>query len=134
MFENKSYFKINASNERNFGLVFATIFIIICLYPILHGEGIRLWALIIAIILYFLGFFVPKALIVPNKLWFKLGMVLGAVVSPIIMGVIFFLTVTPTGIIMRLLGKSNRNYKIEKSIISYWIKRKELFSSMKNQF
>ena len=64
MFENKSYFKINASNERNFGLVFATIFIIICLYPILHGEGIRLWALIIAIILYFLGFFVPKALIV----------------------------------------------------------------------
>ena len=76
----------------------------------------------------------PKTLIVPNKLWFKLGMLLGAIVSPIIMGVIFFLTVTPIGIIMRLFGKDVLNQRIEKSAKSYWIKRKEPMSSMKNQF
>ena len=133
-FENKSYFKIKGSTERNFGLVLATFFMIICLYPVLKGENIRLWALLISIILCCLGLFLPKTLIVPNKLWFKLGMLLGAIVSPIIMGVIFFLTVTPIGIIMRLFGKDVLNQRIEKSAKSYWIKRKEPMSSMKNQF
>ena len=134
LFENKSYFKIKRSTERNFGLVFATFFMIICLYPVLSGENIRLWALSTSIILYCLGLFLPKTLIVPNKLWFKLGMLLGAIVSPIIMGVIFFLTVTPIGIIMRLFGKDVLNQRIVKSTKSYWIKRKELIGSMKNQF
>ena len=134
MFENKSYFKIKVSTERNFGLVFATFFMIICLYPVLKGENIRLWALLISIILYCLGLFLPKTLVIPNKLWFKFGMVLGAIVAPVIMGVIFFLTVTPTGIIMRLLGKDILNQRVDKSKKSYWIKRKDLIGSMKNQF
>ena len=88
-FENKSYFKIKGSTERNFGLVFATFFMIICLYPVLKGENIRFWALSISIILYCLGLFLPKTLIVPNKLWFKFGMILGAIVAPIVLGFIF---------------------------------------------
>ena len=134
MFENISHHKIIAGTERNFGLVFAAVFVIISLYPLWFGKNIHLWACIIAFIFFILAIFLPKALFVINKLWLKLGLFLGAIVSPIIMGIIFFLAVTPTGMIMRLLGKYILNQKMKKSIKSYWIKRKENLSSMKNQF
>ena len=134
MFENKSYFKIKTGTERNFGLVFATIFAIIGLYPLWHSENVRVWAFIIATIFLLLTIVSPKALVLPNQLWLKLGMFIGAIVSPIIMGIIFFLTVTPTGIIMRLLGKDLLRQKFDKSTKSYWIKRKKSLDSMKNQF
>ena len=134
MFENISHHKIKTGTERNFGLVFAAVFVIIGLYPVLQGQDIRLWAFIIAFIFLFFGIFLPKVLIVPNKLWFKFGILLGAIVSPIIMGIIFFLVVTPTGIIMRLLGKDLLRQKINKSKKSYWIKNKNSLDSMKNQF
>ena len=135
MFEhNKSYFKIKGGTERSFGLVFAAVFTIIGFYPLWYNENIRLWACIIAFIFLFFGIFFPKILIVPNKLWFKLGLLLGAIVAPIVMGMIFFLTVTPIGIIMRLFGKDVINQKIKKNAKSYWIKRKKTVSSMKNQF
>ncbi len=134
MFENISHYKVKTGTERNFGLIFATVFVIIGLYPVLQGQDIRLWAFIIALIFLFFGIFLPKALIVPNKLWFKFGILLGAIVSPIIMGIIFFLAVIPTGIIMRLIGKDILNQKIKKSVKSYWIKRTENVTSMKNQF
>ena len=135
MFEhNKSYFKIGRGTERSFGLVFAAVFTIIGFYPLWYNENIRLWACIIAFIFLFFGIFFPKILIVPNKLWFKLGLLLGSIMAPIIMGMIFFLTVTPIGIIMRLLGKDIINQKIKKTAKSYWIKRKKTASSMENQF
>ena len=134
MFENISHYKIKAGTERNFGLVFAVVFVIISLYPLWFGKNIHLWACIIAFIFFFFAIFLPKVLILPNKLWFKFGSFLGAIVSPIIMGMIFFLTVTPTGMIMRLLGKDILNQRMKKSIKSYWIERKENLTSMKNQF
>ena len=134
MFENISHHKIIAGTERNFGLVFATVFLIISLYPLWFGKNMHLWACIIAFIFLFFAIFLPKVLILPNKLWFKLGSFLGAIVSPIIMGIIFFLTVTPTGMIMRLLGKDILNQKINKTIKSYLIKKIKNVSSMKNQF
>ena len=134
MFENISHHKIKPSTERNFGLVFATVFIIISLYPLWFGKNIHLWACIIAFIFFFFAIFLPKTLIVPNKLWFKLGSFLGAIVSPVIMGLIFFLTVAPTGMIMRLLGKDILKQNIDKRIDSYWIKKIKTVSSMKNQF
>ncbi len=134
MLENKSYFDVKEGKERGFGLTFAIFFIIIALYPILNNAEIHLWACIVAFTFLFLGFFFPKTLIIPNKLWLKFGMLLGMVVSPIVMGIIFFLVVTPTGIIMHLLGKDLLNQKLNKSKKSYWIKRKELLNSMKNQF
>ena len=134
MFENISHHKIKAGTERNFGLVFGAVFVIISLYPLWFGKNIHLWTCIIAFIFFFFAIFLPKVLILPNKLWFKLGSLLGAIISPIIMGIIFFLTVTPTGMIMRLLGKDILNQKMKKSIKSYWIKRKGNLVSMKNQF
>ena len=134
MFENISHHKIKAGTERNFGLVFTAVFLIISFYPLWFGKNIHLWSCIIAFIFFFFAIFLPKALILPNKLWFKLGSFLGAIVSPIIMGMIFFLTVTPTGMIMRLFGKDILNQKIKISVKSYWIKRKENLSSMNNQF
>ena len=134
MFENISHYKIKVGTERGFGLVFAAVFVIIGLYPVLQGQDIRLWAFIIALIFLFFGIFLPKALIVPNKLWFKFGILLGAIVSPIIMGIIFFLVVIPTGIIMRLINKDILNQKMKKSVKSYWVKRKEIVDTMKNQF
>ena len=134
MFENISHYKIKAGTERNFGLVFAAVFVIISLYPLWFGKNIHLWACIIAFIFFFFAIFLPKALIVPNKLWFKFGMLLGAIVSPIIMGIIFFLTVIPTGIIIRLLGKDLLHQKLNKSKKSYWIQKIHSLDSMKNQF
>ena len=134
MFKNISNYKIKIGTERNFGLVFAAVFLIISLYPLWFGKNMHLWACIIAFIFFFFAIFLPKALIVPNKLWFKFGILLGAIVSPIIMGIIFFLVVTPTGIIMRLLGKDLLRQKINKSKKSYWIKNITFLNSMKNQF
>ena len=134
MFESISHHKVKAGTERNFVIIFAAVFLIISLYPLWFGKNMHLWACIVASIFLFFAIFLPKALILPNKLWFKLGLFLGAIISPIIMGIIFFLTVTPTGMIMRLLGKDILNQKIKKSVKSYWVKRKENLSSMKNQF
>ena len=130
----QSYFKIKTGNERSFGLVFAAIFTIIGLHPLWFEKNTHLWACIIAFIFFFFAIFLPKVLILPNKLWFKLGSFLGAIVSPIILGMIFFLTVTPTGMIMRLLGKDILKQKINKTIKSYWIKKIKTVSLMKNQF
>ena len=134
MSDNKSYIEIKKSSERSFGIVFATFFVIISFYPILQEENIKLWALLISIILFILSFVFPKIFIIPNKLWFKLGMLLGAIIAPIIMALLYFFIATPTGIIMRLLNKDLLNQKINKSKKSYWIKRKEPINSMKNQY
>ena len=137
MIENKSHYKLKSATERNFGLVFGIIFFIIFLYPYLFGNDLHTWALVVSIIFIFFGIFIPKVLILPNRLWFKLGNFIGGVVSPITMGLIFFLTVTPTGIIMRLLGKDILKQNLDKSVNSYWVKRKETDlkdNSMKNQF
>ena len=134
MFDNKSYIKIKIGSERSFALVFAAVFLIISLYPLRYGEDIRIWAFLIVIILLFVGILFPKLLVVPNKLWFKFGMILGAVIAPIVMSLVYFFTVFPIGIIMRLFGKDLLSLKINKSKKSYWIKRKEPVKTMKNQF
>ena len=89
MFDNKSYIKIKIGSERSFALVFAAVFLIISLYPLRYGEDIRIWAFLIVIILLFVGILFPKLLVVPNKLWFKLGLILGAIVAAIIMAIVW---------------------------------------------
>ena len=134
MFENKSYINIKEGTERSFGLIFAIFFAIIGLSPLWFGNNIHLWSCIIAFIFLFLGLFLPKVLTVPNQLWFKLSKLLGIIVTPIIIMLLYFLTVTPTGIIMRLLGKDLLCKKFDKSVNSYWIKRNKSSNSMNNQF
>ena len=135
MFENISHTKTKIGSERGFGYVFAIAFLIIGFLPLFNNNNIRLWAIFISLVFFALAFWAPKKLTLMNKLWFKIGIILGAIISPIVMGIIFFLTVVTTGYIMKLLGKDILNMKIIKSKKSYWIKKESKnFESMKNQF
>ena len=125
--------QIKVSSNKSFGLVFFIFFLIIAIYPLINSESIRLWALILSLIFLILGLFNSPILSPLNLIWFKFGIFLGKIVSPFIMGVIFFLVVTPTGLIMRLLRKDLLNLKFNDSK-SYWIKKKGPKSKMKNQF
>ena len=126
--------KINKlPTNRNFGLVFFVVFLIISLWPLLNQNEIRQWSLILSIIFLILGFFNSRILLPLNKLWTKFGLLLGNLVSPIVMGVVFFFVVTPTGIILRLFRKDVLRLKKNNSN-SYWIKKDNLNNDMKNQF
>ena len=124
---------IKISSNRNFGIVFFVVFLLIALYPLTYGGEIRIWSLIISIIFLILGLLNSKILAPLNKIWFKFGILLGKIVSPLIMGIIFFLVVTPIGLIMRLLGKDILNLKYNKNK-SYWIEKNGPKSKMRNQF
>ena len=124
---------IKISSNRSFGIVFFIIFFLIALYPLLSDQEIRLWALIISAIFLILGLLKSKLLTPLNKLWFRFGIFLGKIITPIIMGIIFFFVVTPIGLIMRLIGKDLLNLKYNKEK-SYWIEKDGPKSKMKNQF
>ncbi len=124
---------IKISSNRSFGIVFFIVFLLIALYPITYSEEIRVWSVIISLIFLVLGLLNSKILTPLNKLWFKFGILLGKIVSPIIMGIIFFLVVTPIGLIMRLFGKDVLNLKYNNNK-SYWIEINGPKSKMKNQF
>ena len=124
---------LKRSSNRSFGIVFFVVFLLIALYPFTYGGEIRIWSLIISIIFLILGLLNSKILAPLNKIWFKFGILLGRIVSPLIMGIIFFLVVTPIGFIMRLLGKDLLNLKYNKNK-SYWIEKNGPKSKMKNQF
>tara|TARA_B100000900_G_scaffold414960_1_gene443225 strand:- start:2028 stop:2414 length:387 start_codon:yes stop_codon:yes gene_type:complete len=125
--------EINRSSNRSFGLVFFVVFILIGIYPILNHGNLRIWSIIVAAIFLILGLSNSKILTPLNIIWFKFGIFLGKVISPVIMGIIFFLVVTPIGLIMKILGKDLLNLKFNKNK-SYWIKKNDLKSKMKNQF
>tara|TARA_B100001027_G_C16036613_1_gene227962 strand:- start:68 stop:466 length:399 start_codon:yes stop_codon:yes gene_type:complete len=124
---------IKINSNRSFGIVFFILFLLISFYPLLNGENIRVWSLIISLIFLVLGIFNSKILSPLNRTWFKFGIFLGKIVSPIIMGIIFFAVVTPTGIVMRLFKKDLLNLKLNNNK-SYWIKKTDVKSKMKNQF
>ena len=124
---------IKISSNRSFGIVFFIVFLLIALYPLTYSQDIRIWSVIISLIFFVLGLFNSKILTPLNKLWFKFGIFLGKIISPIIMAIIFFLVVTPIGLLMRLLGKDLINLKYNNNK-SYWIEKKGPKSKMKNQF
>ena len=124
---------IKISSNRSFGIVFFIVFFLIALYPLIHSEELRIWSLLISLIFLILGLINSRILFPLNKLWFKFGILLGKIVSPLVMGVIFFLVVTPIGIIMKILKKDLLNLKYNKNK-SYWIKKTGTKSKMKNQF
>ena len=126
--------KIKMSSNRNFGLVFFIIFLIFGLWPIKNGEEIRIWLILFAFIFLILGIMESKLLSTFNRFWFKFGMMLGAIVAPIVMGAIFFMVVTPIGLFMSMIGKDLLNKKHDKKKETYWIKRIKPTGSMKRQF
>ena len=128
---NKNNIKI--SSNKSFGIVFFIVFLIISIYPLVDGDMLRIWALVISIIFLILGLLNSKILTPLNKLWFKFGILLGTIVSPIVMGVVFFAVVTPISLIMKILGKDILKLKKNKNL-SYWIPKSGPKSKMKNQF
>ena len=125
--------EVKLGSNRSFGVVFFVVFLLIALYPLINSQDIRLWSLIISIIFLVLGLANSKILTPLNKVWFKFGIFLGKIISPIIMGIIFFLVVTPIGLLMRALGKDVLNLKYNDNK-SYWIEKSGPKSKMKNQF
>ena len=126
--------KIKISSNRSFGLLFFVIFLVISLWPLTSESSIRIWSVIISSVFLILGLLNSKLLTPFNQLWFKFGMILGAIVSPIVMGIVFFLVVTPTGFILRIMGKDLLNKKYDKEKETYWIKRNAPTGTMKRQF
>ena len=124
---------IKISSNRSFGVVFFIVFLLIALYPLLKDNDLRIWSLVISFIFLILGLINSKILTPLNRLWFKFGLLLGKFISPLIMGIIFFIVVTPIGIIMRLLKKDLLNLKYNKKE-TYWIDKSGPKSKMKNQF
>ena len=124
---------IKIGSNRSFGIVFFVVFLLIGSYPLLKGGNLKIIPILISIIFLILGVINSKLLTPLNKFWFKFGLLLGQVISPIVMGVIFFLVVTPIGYLMRLLGKDVLRLK-KTNDNSYWVKKSNLKSKMKNQF
>ena len=125
--------KIKLPTNRNFGIVFSLVFLIIALWPLLKQNDVRLWSLSISGIFFALGLLNSKLLLPLNKIWFKFGILLGSIIAPIVMGIVFFLVVTPTGFIMKLLRKDLLNLKKNEKE-TYWLDKDNSNSSLKNQF
>ena len=124
---------IKISSNRSFGIVFFIVFILIAFYPLINQGEIRIWSVFISLLFLILGIINSKILTPLNKVWFKFGIFLGKIISPIVMGLIFFLVVTPIAFLMRMLKKDLLNLKFSKNN-SYWIEKTDPKSSMKNQF
>jgi hypothetical protein len=127
------YKNIKISSNRSFGIVFFIFFLILSIYPLFKDGNFRIWTLILSIVFLILGLLNSSILSPLNKIWFKFGILLGNFISPIVMGIIFFFVVTPTSIIMKILNKDLLNLK-KNNKKSYWIKKSEIKSKMKNQF
>ena len=125
---------LKIGSNKSFGIVFFIVFLIVGLYPLVNNEELRIWSLIISLFFLILGSINSKILTPLNKIWFKFGILLGRIVSPVIMGVIFFFVVTPIALIMRIIGKDLLNLKFNKKDKSYWIEKVGPKSKMKNQF
>ena len=127
--------KIKLPSNKSVGFVFSIFFLILSIYPLIKNDNINVVLLIISLIFFLLGLFKSKILTPLNIIWYKFGISLGKIFSPIVMGFVYFLVVTPTAYYMRLVkGKDLLNLKKDKKKNSYWINKTESKTSMKNQF
>ena len=125
---------IKISSNRSFGIVFFIVFFLISIFPLIDSGEIRIWSLIISFIFLILGLLNSILLTPLNKAWIKFGILLGNVISPLVLGIIFFLVVFPTGFLMRMIKKNFLGLNFDKNLKSYWINKEKHISSMKNQF
>ena len=126
--------KIKMSSNRSFGLVFFFVLIIIGLWPLKNNGDLRIYFIVLSIPFLILGLINSKLLNPLNLLWFKFGILIGSFIAPIVMGIIFFLVVTPTGLLMKMFGKKMLDEPFDKSKKSYWINCNKQASSMRKQF
>lgn len=114
---------IEGSSDRTFGLLFAAIFAILALWPLLHGAQIRVWALVLAAVFLVLALAWPRALSRLNRGWMRFGLLLNRIVSPVAIGVVYYLTLVPMGLVMRAFGKRPLRLGFDRAATSYWITR-----------
>ena len=126
-------FNENKTSNRNFGITFFVFFLVLSLYPLINDKNINNIFLFVSLTFLVISFLKPKILQPLNKIWFRFGILLGKFVSPLVMGIIFFLVITPTGLIMRIIGKNLLNLK-KNNKKTYWINKDNSNNSMKNQF
>ena len=126
--------KIKMSSNKNFGLIFFIVFIILGLWPLWSEGQINIWLIIISFVFLLLAITKSKLLTPLNLLWFKFGIILGSIFAPIIMALVFFLVITPIGIFMKVIGKDLLDLKNSKKKETYWKKRDLAPGSMKRQF
>ena len=122
------------SSNRSFGLLFFIVFLILGLWPLKNSQSFNLFFITVAIIFLFLGLINSKLLSPLKKIWIKFGEILGSIIAPIIMALVYFIFLTPISLIVRLFGKDLLVIKLNKSIDSYWIKRKKKLGPMRKQF
>ena len=128
---------VKGSSDRTLGLVFAVIFLIVGLAPLAGGAGVRIWALILAAVFVVLAIAWPASLGPLNRIWTKFGLLLHKFMSPLVMGVIFYLSVTPIGVFLRVIGKTTLGLRPDPKLETYWIERRPPGpppETMKNQF
>lgn len=134
MSEFQKHSDVKMGSEKNFGIVFAVAFSVFAFLPYLHGGSLAWWALVVAATFFVVAIVYPRILKPLNTLWFWVGMLLGAVVAPVVMALVYFVGVTPTGLLIRALGKDLLLLKSQSNAESYWIKRATPVGSMKNQY
>jgi hypothetical protein len=137
MSELQAYHEVTVGSERGFGLVFSAVFFVLGLYPLLNDGKVFHWALGVSVIFLLLALLVPTSLAIPNRLWFRFGMLLSKIVNPLIMGIIFFIVLTPFGLLKRVFCRDPGTRKLQPGAESYWQPRDEKnnpMGSMKNQF
>ena len=119
---------------KSFGIVFFFVFLIIALYPLLINEEIQIWSLIVSFIFLLLGMVNSPILKPLNLIWFKFGLFLGQFIAPIVMGIVYFVVVFPTFLILKLFKRNYLNIKYDSNSSSYWININNKSNSMKDQF
>ena len=122
------------SSNRSFGILFFVVFLIISLWPLKNGNTLNFYFLVASIIFLILGAFNSKLLSPLNKAWIKFGEILGLIIAPIVMGIVYFVILTPVSLIVRLFGKDLLGLKFLKRKETYWIKRNKKLTSMDKQF
>ena len=122
------------SSNKSFGLLFFVVFLIIGLWPLKNGENLNFYFITASVVFLILGLLNSKLLTPLNKSWIKLGEILGIIIAPIVMALVYFVILTPVSIIVRMFGKDLLSLKFLKEKETYWIKRKKSLGSMKKQF
>ena len=125
---------MKSSSDKSFGILFFIVFLIIGLWPIFFSEKIRLWSLIISFFFLFIALSKPSILGPLNKIWIRIGYLLGKLIAPIIMSLIFFILVTPISFLVRCFKKDLLSLSFSKEKVSYWNKRKKTIESMDKQY
>jgi hypothetical protein len=128
----KNSIKVKSKDNITFGILFFIFFLIIGLYPLKSDEVIRVWSVVLSLVLLIITIIKPNLFTFLNKFWIKFGVLLGKIISPFVMGLVFFFVVTPIGILVRILKKDVMGLK--RGASSYWINREDKVQTMKKQF